>query len=108
MLKSNVQELFKKVNEDHVFAMLSYLSVLCVIPLFLKKESEFVVSHAKQGVALFLCEFAVFIISIIFPVVMRPSLFIFGVLAFIGMVKALRGNKVKLPFIYAISNKLAL
>ncbi len=108
MLKTSVQELFKNVNEDYLFAMLSYLSVLCVIPLFLKKDSEFVVSHARQGVALFLCEFAIFIISIIFPVVMKPFLFIFGVLAFVGMVKALRGRKVKLPFIYAISNKLAL
>lgn len=108
MLKANVQDLLKKVNDDHIMAMLSYFPILGIIPLLVKKDSDFVISHAKQGIALFLCEFGIFILSIIFPFLMKPFLFIFGVLALIGMIKALRGKTVKLPLIYALANKLVL
>ncbi len=108
MDKAQVREMLKSIDEDRVFAMLSYISVLCVFPLLYKKDNEFVVSHARQGLAMFLCEFAVFIASIILPFLMKPFLFIFGILAFWGMIKALRGERVELPFIYPLSNKLVL
>ena len=108
MDKDTVKDILKSIDEDRVFALLSYLSVFCMIPLLYKKDNEFVVSHARQGLALFLCEFGVFIISIILPFLMKPFLFVFGVLAFWGMIKALRGERVQLPGIYPLSNKLVL
>ncbi|MBF0485785.1 MAG: hypothetical protein HQL16_04645 [Candidatus Omnitrophica bacterium] len=98
----------KDIDEDRLYALLSYVSLLCVFPLIQKKGNEFVQSHARQGLALFLSEFVIFILSILFPQVMAPFLFIFGVLAFWGMIKSLKGEKVEIPFIYPLSQKLVL
>jgi hypothetical protein len=49
---------------------------------------------------------AVFIVSILFPFLMKPALFIFGVLSLWGMLKALGGQKFPLPFIHSLSQKL--
>lgn len=108
MDKNQVKEILKNIDEDRIFAMLSYISILCMFPLLYKKDNEFVISHARQGLAMFLCEFAIFIVSIILPFLMRPFLFVFCVLAFWGMLKALRGERVELPLIYPLSNKLVL
>lgn len=108
MDKDKVKKIFKSIEEDRVFSMLSYMSVLCMFPLIYKKDNEFVVSHARQGLAMFLCEFVVFIVSILFPFLMKPFLFVFAVLAFWGMIKALRGERVEIPVIYPLSQKLVL
>jgi len=42
-----------KMDENKIMAILSYLSILCLIPLFTKKDNEFVYYHAKQGLVLF-------------------------------------------------------
>ena len=93
-------------SESKRYALLSYCFILCIIPLIRKKDDVFVQFHARQGLALFLCEMAVFIVSIIFPFLMKPALFVFGVLSLWGMLKAIRGNKFHLPFIHALSQKL--
>jgi fumarate reductase subunit D len=37
-----------------VMASLSYLSVLCFVPLVMRKDDEFVVFHAKQGLIIWM------------------------------------------------------
>lgn len=93
-------------REGKRYALLSYCFILCIIPLIRKKDDVFVQFHARQGLALFLCEMAVFIVSIVFPFLMKPALFIFGVLSLWGMLKAIRGDSFPLPFIYGLSQKL--
>lgn len=93
-------------NENKPYALLSYCFILCIIPLIRKKDDEFLQFHGRQGLALFLCEMAVFIVSIIFPFLMRPALFVFGVLSLWGMINALRAQRVQLPVIYALSQKI--
>ncbi len=92
-------------QENKPYALLSYCFILCIIPLLFKKDNEFVHFHARQGLALFLCEMTVFIVSILFPFFMRPALFVFGVLALWGMIKVLKGEKVQLPFVFPLSQK---
>jgi fumarate reductase subunit D len=94
------------VNESKRYALLSYCFILCIIPLIRKKDDVFVQFHARQGLALFLCEMAAFIISIVFPFLMKPALFIFGSLSLWGMLKAIRGEEFPLPFIHPLSQKL--
>ncbi|MCK4883162.1 MAG: hypothetical protein KAS92_09075, partial [Candidatus Omnitrophica bacterium] len=55
----------QQILEGKVFAILSYLSILCIIPLVFKKDNPFVLKHGKQGLILFLGEVAVFILHII-------------------------------------------
>ncbi|MBF0387476.1 MAG: hypothetical protein HQL20_06430 [Candidatus Omnitrophica bacterium] len=95
-------------KETKLFALLSYCSVLCVVPLLKKKDDDFVLFHGRQGLALFLCEMVVFVASIILPSIMQPFLFIFGLFSLWGMFKALQGEKFKLPLIFPLSERLVL
>ena len=99
---------FRIIDENKVYAFLSYVSILCAIPLILKKDDAFVQDHARQGLALFLCEFVVFLVTIVLPLLLRPAVFVFGLLALWGMVKALKGEKVELPFVYLLSRRISL
>ena len=92
--------------EAKPYALLSYCFILCIIPLIRKKDDTFVRFHARQGLALFLCEMAVFIVSIVFTFLMKPALFIFGVFALWGMLQVLRAQRTPLPFIHALSLKI--
>jgi uncharacterized membrane protein len=98
----------KKVEEDRVYALLAYCFILCIVPLLNKKDNAFVLFHSRQGLALFLCEMAVFVVSIVFPWLMKPFLFVFALLSFWGMIKALKREQFKLPFIYPLSERLVL
>lgn len=98
----------KSIDENRIYALLSYLSLLCVIPLIQKKDNPFVMAHARQGLALFMCEFTAFLVTIVLPVLLKPLLLVFGVLALWGMIKALRGEKAVLPFIYSLSERMSL
>ena len=44
----------KQIMEGKIFAILSYLSILCIIPLVFKRDNHFVLSHGKQGLVLFI------------------------------------------------------
>ena len=59
-------------TEDKVFAALSYVSVLFIVPLILKHEDLLVRFHAKQGLALFGAEvvvwFLLFLLNSFFSV----------------------------------------
>jgi len=55
----------QQITEGKMFAILSYLSILCILPLVFKKENSFVLQHGKQGLVIFLGEVAVFIVHII-------------------------------------------
>jgi uncharacterized membrane protein len=44
-------------------AVLSYIGILCLIPLLMKKTSKFAQEHAKQGFVLFLFEIAASVVG---------------------------------------------
>lgn len=95
-------------RERRLLAFLSYCSLLCLVPLLKKKDDDFILFHGRQGLALFLCEMAVFLVSIVLPSLMKPFLFIFVLFSFWGMLKALRGESFKLPIIHPLSERLVL
>ncbi|MFA5260670.1 MAG: hypothetical protein WC450_05520 [Candidatus Omnitrophota bacterium] len=97
-----------QIAAGKVFALLAYLSILCIIPLVFKKDNEFVLSHGEQGLVIFIGEVSVFILSIIFPVFLRIGFFCFGLLSFAGIVAALRGRIFELPLISSIADKITL
>ena len=49
----------KDVADNKAVAALSYISILFLVPLLLKKDSPFAKAHAKQGLILFLFEVVV-------------------------------------------------
>ncbi len=94
------------LDESRLYALLAYCFILCIVPLVRKKDDVFVRFHGRQGLAIFLCEMAVFIVSIVLPFLMKPALFFFGVVSFWGIIQALRGKIFRLPFIYNLSLRL--
>jgi len=99
----------QQINEGKVFAILSYLSILCIIPLVFKKDNPFVLKHSKQGLILFLGEVAVFIIHIILGHwILRLGMFIFGVFSFIGLVASLQGRDAQLPIVSKLAEAVTL
>ena len=56
----------EEILDGKMYAVLSYLSILCIIPLIIKKNNAFVLAHGKQGLVLFVAEVAVLILSIVF------------------------------------------
>ena len=97
-----------QVVEGKVFAILSYLSILCIIPLILKKDNDFVLFHSKQGLVIFVGEVAIFILSIVMPWIIRPGMFILLVLSFLGFIAVLKGHYLKLPIVAEIATKITL
>lgn len=98
----------KQVMEGKIFAILSYLSILCIIPLVLKRDNPFVLSHGKQGLVLFIGEVAVFVVSVIFEWILRPSIFVFGVFSLWGIIEVLKGQYVRMPVVSDIADKITL
>lgn len=104
------QETDKEIQEGKFFALISYISFLCIISLVLKKDNKFALHHAKQGLVLFVFEVACFIISII------PLLAFIGILGWVaailvslwGILEALMGNYSRIPVISKISDKIIL
>lgn len=109
-MKSSNDTSEQKIVEGKVFAILAYLSALCIIPLIFKRENDFVLSHAKQGLVLFVGEVGVFILSIlpVFAWFLKVGLFVLFILSFIGIIAVLRGRYIELPVIADIANKITL
>lgn len=99
----------KQIIEGKIFAILAYLSLFCIIPLVFKKDNNFVLSHGKQGLVIFIGQVAFFIASIVFgPGILRLGLFVLGVLSLWGIVEVLQGRYVKMPVISDIADKITL
>lgn len=101
------------VQNNKVFAILAYIGILVLVPIFAAKESKFARFHANQGLGLFICEAAWGIISYIISYLLAVSfswamlglwsviswLVCIGFLVFaiIGIVYAAQGNTKPLP-----------
>lgn len=98
----------QQILEGKIFAILSYLSILCIIPLLFKKDNVFVLTHAKQGLVLFLGEVAAFIIIIMLEWMFKPCVLIFSILSFIGIIAALQGRDANLPIVSKLADSITL
>lgn len=103
----------KEKSEGIFFGILSYLSVLCLIPYFLENKNNFVKFHAKQGLNLFLLEIIVgFSASVLvvlllflgFAVVLVRNIIecIFFVVSIIGIIDVVQGKARELPIVNKI------
>ena len=101
----------RDVEEGRFFAVISYISFLCIIALLLKKENKFAIYHAKQGLVLFVFEIVCFILSVI-PILswlLRTlGVFVFILASLWGILQALKGNCPRIPVISKISDKIIL
>jgi len=99
----------EKETNDSVFAVISYLWILCLVPIILKKESEFVKFHARQGLMLFILELGFGIISIlplIGDFISLLGTLICGIFSLVCIVQVLMGNKWEVPIIGEWAKKI--
>lgn len=103
----------KEKSEGVFFGILSYLSVLCLIPYFLENKNNFVKFHAKQGLNLFLLEIivgvcasilVVLLLFLSFAVVLVRDIIecIFFVVSIIGIINVVQGKARELPIVNKI------
>ena len=99
----------QQILEGKIPAILSYLSIGCIIPLLYKKDNKFVLTHGKQGLVLFVGEVAVFIVQIILGTwVLKLGMFVLGVISFMGIIAVLKGEYIHIPIVSDIAGKITL
>ena len=104
----------KDAEDNKVMAVLAYLGILVLVPIFAAKESPFARYHANQGLILLIAGIAIYMITYIATfVIIAISLSLawiisifnavvgLGMLAFIiiGIINAIKGEAKELPLI---------
>ena len=100
-----------EIQDAKFFAAAGYFSVLCFVPLLLKKGNKFAEFHGKQALVLFILEVAASILKavpVLGDLVFTISFVVFGILSLIGVTKVLMGEYWEMPVIYEISNRVNL
>ncbi len=97
------------IKNNKLLAVLSYISILVIIPIIVAPDSRFCRHHANQGLVLFIIGFAVNIINRVLrviPLIGRLGLALTGlvqialvILAICGIIEAIQGKTEKLPII---------
>jgi len=90
-------------SDSNLMAALSYVWIISIIMMIIKKDDQFVVFHAKQGLVLFIASF----IGVI-PVIGWFIWIIVVIFEIIGFIKALSGERYKIPVIGDIAEKIKL
>jgi len=100
-----------EIQDAKFFAAAGYVSILCFVPLILKKGNKFAQFHGKQALVLFILEIAASILKAVpalGDLVFTIAFVVFGILSVIGVMKVLMGEYWEMPVIYEISNKISL
>jgi len=106
-----VSDASKKTEDNKLIAILSYIGVLCLIPLLTKKDDEFVFFHAKQGLVLFIAEvITAFVAAIPFLgwIIAPLASLLWIILSIVGIVNVLGDKTKELPILgkYAVKIKI--
>lgn len=106
----------QEVNDGKAFAILAYLGILVLIPIFAAKDNKFARYHANQGLILFIGEVIFVIIYQIIAFIVFSTFWglywiltiigllglVFLVFSILGIVNAAGGNAKELPIVGGI------
>lgn len=89
------------ISANKVMAILAYIGILVLIPLFAAKESKFARFHTNQGLILFICNIVIYFISLIPGLkaicwILSVAALVFAI---IGIIGAAKGETKELPLI---------
>src|SRR3989344_6518646 len=96
-------------GDDNLVAAVSYLWILSIVILLVKKDSDYVTFHARQGLVLFGASIVLGIISIplfflVFLIWLLQVVILVAVI--IGFIQALSGKRYKMPVVGDIAEKI--
>ncbi len=105
-VKEDVKSEINKIpptSDQNIMAALSYVWIISLIMLVVKRNDEFVQFHAKQGVILLIASVFGFI-----PVIgwIVWALAVAGMV--VGFVQAWQGKRYQLPLVYGWSQKIKI
>ncbi len=110
-IPTEVKIMGKVTGEQILFGILSYLGILVLIPLLVKKDDDFVHFHAKQGLIMLIVWVCVWVITLI-PIVgwvVGPILsIVLLILWIIIIIKVVMGEKWVIPVIGKYADKINL
>jgi len=120
----NSQLTSKLELDSRIFAGLSYLSVLFVVPWITKRDDKFVMFHVRQGAALFLAEVVVWFVLwllesflttvfssgalTLISVLYKLAWLFFAAVSLAGVYFAVKGMEKQLPVLGLLSRNLKL
>jgi fumarate reductase subunit D len=96
-------------GQTNVMALISYIGILCLIPIFAKPQDEFVKFHAKQGLVIFGGEVITAILSGAIPLLVAIWMLLnlyWVVLSILGIINVVKNEKKNLPFVGQFANKI--
>lgn len=89
------------IKANKIYAVLAYIGILVLIPLFLAGDSKFARFHTNQGFTLFLCSLVCWILGFIkiglFKFIAGLLGFCIFVYAVIGIINVIKGRAKELP-----------
>jgi len=114
----------KSESDTKIFAALSYLSILFIIPWVIKRDDNYVAFHIKQGLTLFVVEIVVWFVLYMLESLLL-TLFSFGAVSIIsflyklvwlffaaisiaGVYFAAKGEKRKIPVLWELSKYIKI
>jgi uncharacterized membrane protein len=104
-----VEEVKNLSTEEKVYSFFSYFWILCLVSLAIKRDSEFVAFHIRQGVVLLI------IGTVTLPLVIVPVIggivygfigIICSLISVVAMVLAVMGYKWEIPVIIDWAKKI--
>ena len=110
-VKSEPSSSDPEVQEGKFFAAVGYISLLCFVPLVLKKGNRFAQFHGKQALVLFILEIAASILKAVpalGDVVFTLAFVVLGILSLVGIVKVLMGEYWEMPVVHEVASKISL
>jgi len=105
-------------SDRTLMLVLSYVGILCLIPLLMKKDDPEVQWHAKNGTALFGAEVVLFILRIMLIFIRIPFLGCgvsvitcviwlgFLAISIIAIMKAVKGQRLRIPVLTDFAEKM--
>ncbi len=101
----------KDIQENKAITILSYIGILCLIPLLAKKDSKFAQFHAKQGLVLLISWIilsVIFVVPFLGWVVGFIGYIVLLILMIMGIINVLSGKMTPLPIIGGFAEKFKI
>lgn len=97
------------IKDGKYFAAIGYVSILCFIPLLLKRTNKFAQFHGRQALILFILELVaamLVIVPVVGDVVFRLACLVFSIFSLAGIIKVMMNEYWEMPVIYSISSRI--
>ncbi|MBD3245865.1 MAG: hypothetical protein GF333_02520 [Candidatus Omnitrophica bacterium] len=101
----------QEIKEGAPFAAISYVPFLWILTFLMKRQNQFALFHARQGIVISVGVFACFFLPLIPAIgffLYRVGLLVFLVTILYGIYGALSGKMIRIPKVSDLADKLVI